>query len=68
MDNTLHSLLEQWEDHLRDHPDAVIEDFIDGMTEDLDRDTIGRFMVAVERLNRMDRLLKQIGVDSRKSG
>lgn len=68
MDDMLHSLLEQWEDHLRDHPDAVKEDFIAGVTGDLDRDTIDRFMLAVERLNRMDRLLKQIGVDTRGSG
>jgi WD40 repeat protein len=68
MDDTLHSLLEQWEDHLRDHPDAAPMDFIDGLTEDLDRDTIDRFMVAVERLARVDRLLKDIKRCTRKSG
>jgi WD40 repeat protein len=68
MDDTLHSLLEQWEDHLRDNPDAALMDFIAGVTEDLDRDTIDRFMVAVERLARVDRLLKDIKGSTRQSG
>ena len=66
MDDVLHSLLEQWENHLRDHPDADTEDFIDGIV-DFDRDTIDRFQVAATKLKRIDRRLEQIGVDLRDS-
>jgi hypothetical protein len=68
MDNALHLLLERWENHIRDHPDADIDDSVDGITAEFDRATTDRFRMAVEKLNRMDRRLKRIGVDSRESG
>lgn len=67
MEETLHSLLDQWENHLRDHPNAEIIDFLGCITKDVDREMINRFQVAVAKLNRIDRRIKQIGVDTRKS-
>ena len=63
MAKTLHSLLEQWEDYLGNHPDADVQDFLEHIDADADFDTVNRFQVALQRLKWIDRWLKQIGVD-----
>lgn len=67
MEDYLHSLLEQWEDHRRDHPDADFEDFLEIIESEVDRETIQRFRMVATKLERIDQQLTQIGVGRRDS-
>ena len=67
MNDALHALLEQWEDYARDRLDAGIDDFIQSIEGNVDREVVDQFRDAAQKLNRIDRRLKQIGVESRDS-
>lgn len=62
MEEYLHSLLEQWEDHRHDHPNTDFEAFLEIIVPAVDRDTIQRFRMVATKLERIDQQLTQIGV------
>ena len=67
MDERTQELLELWEDYARDHPDAGIDDFIQSIERNVDGNVIAQYRDAAQKLDRIDRRLKQIGVESRDS-
>ncbi len=67
MDHQTEELLERWEEFSRDRPGTTIDSFIQEIEGKIAQDAIARFRDAVEKLQRMNRRLNQIGVDSRDS-
>jgi hypothetical protein len=67
MEDYLHSLLEQWEDHRRDQPSTDFEAFLEIIESEVDLDTIQRLRVVATKLERIDQQLTQIGVGQRDS-
>jgi|SaaInlStandDraft_2_1057019.scaffolds.fasta_scaffold94602_2 hypothetical protein len=67
MDHRTEELLERWEEFSRNHPGTTIDSFLQEVEGEIAQDAIARFRDAVEKIQRMNRRLKQIGVDSRDS-